>query len=306
MVSTQHFVFRAVFESRLEPGDWDWTAISSIATGVAAIVTAVTIVFIFKQTRATRKAAEQAERSADAAYQALEHSQKQLDYAQRQHMQSMYMAAEGVKARIDAEMSRLLLQSASVYSAEALDQNGTQVVFVEPGDDSRELTHLMKFQMKNDGPGSAKIRCSEPVKYHTVDSAGHESIQQLAESEQVIPLGVGQTLHGEYKVRRSVRDWINSFEARERREQSERHQFTIRSLTDADTGAHELHYISLAGTALVPLPQQKGAWVHRTADDMKENLTAFVEPIERMYFLSRRRNEKLPEIHWKSLEETQA
>ena len=71
MLSTQNFVFRAVFESRLEPGDWDWTAISAIATGVASMVTAVTIVFIFLQTHATRKAAEQAERSADAAHQAL-------------------------------------------------------------------------------------------------------------------------------------------------------------------------------------------------------------------------------------------
>jgi hypothetical protein len=77
-------------------------------------------------------------------------------------------------------------------------------------------------------------------------------------------------------------------------------------LTDADTGAHELHHIIAAGTALVPLPEHRGAWVHRTAEDMREHLIAFIEPVERMYFLSRRRNEKLPEIHWTSFDETPA
>lgn len=304
-LSPEAWFARGVSAARLEAGDWDWTAISSIATGAAAVVTAVTVIFIFKQTRATRKAAEQAERSADAAYHALEHSQKQLDFSQRQHMQSMYMAAEAVKARIDAGMPRLLLQSAFVVPAEALDQTGGPAVFVEPGHDRRELAHLIKFQIKNDGPRSVKLRYSEPIKYHTLNPAGQESIQQMAEAEHVIPLGVGHTLNGEYVVRRTVRDWIDRFEAQERREQLESHQFTIRSLTDADTGAHELHYISLAGTALIPGPQHKGAWVHRTAEDMKEHLIAFVEPTERMYFLSRRRNEKLPEIHWTSLAEAQ-
>lgn len=304
MFRPQNLEFSAALQNRLEPGDWDWTAISSIATATAAVVTAITIFFIFKQTRATRTAAEQAERSADAAFHALEYSQKQLDFAQRQHLQAMYMAAEAVKARIDADLPGLLLQAASVAPSANVDGDGNPVVYAEPIDDSQVLHHLIKFQIKNDGPRSAKLRYSEQIKYHTVDPTGQDSIQQITEAEQVIPLGAGHTLNGEYVVRRTIREWIDSFESRARGEASKAHQFTIRSLTDADTGANELHNISLSGTALVPRPQHRGAWIHRTMDDMKENLVAFIEPVERTYFLSRLRNERLPEIHWASFAET--
>jgi mannitol-specific phosphotransferase system IIBC component len=100
--------------ARVEPGDWDWTALGTIATALAALVTAITIIFVAKQTSATTKAAQEAQRSADAAHRALDHSQKQLEYSHQQHQQSLYMAVETVKARIDADMPRLITEDVTV------------------------------------------------------------------------------------------------------------------------------------------------------------------------------------------------
>lgn len=49
------YAFSSVPFVRVEPADWDWTALGTIATAVAALVTAITIVFVAEQTRATAK-----------------------------------------------------------------------------------------------------------------------------------------------------------------------------------------------------------------------------------------------------------
>ncbi|BAS09298.1 hypothetical protein AHiyo4_27200 [Arthrobacter sp. Hiyo4] len=107
--------------ARVEPGDWDWAALGTIATALAAVVTAITVVFVARQTSATRKAAEEAERSADAANKALDYAQTQLDFSRQQHLQSLYMTAEAVKSRIDAEMPRLVLEEATVLPEATVD-----------------------------------------------------------------------------------------------------------------------------------------------------------------------------------------
>lgn len=304
MLKSDINIATAVLAARVEPGDWDWTAIGSIATAVAALVTAATIVFIFFQTRATAKAAKEAERTADAAFKALDYSQKQLDFAQRQHLQAMYMAAEAVKSRIDADLPKLVLEKVEVGTTHNID-GGERIpdALFEPGDSNREISHNVKFQIKNDGPRSAKLLCSEQIKYHMVSAEGFDSIQQIEEADEGIPLGTGQTLHGEYKVRRTVGDWINIAKAREGGEDHEGHKFWIRSLTDADTGAHETHEISFTGEALIQDPMQLGRWAPIPTNEVRSKMVAFVEPVRRFYFISRVRNEELPDIPWTSFSE---
>lgn len=298
------FSITAPYQSRLEPGDWDWTAIGSIATAGAAVVTAVTIYFIFRQTTATRKSAEASERTAEAAFQALEHSQKQLDFSHRQHQQSMYMAAEAVKARIDAERPKLLVAKAALNPQRSIDA-GERVpeALFEPSDSHRLLTHAVKFQVRNDGPPSAKLQHSERIKYNTTDASGLESIQQWADAEEPLMLAPGHTLHGEYSITKTLEYWMNEYKSRSNHEDyPEAHEFCIRNLTDADTGAHELHYIGLAGSALKPDGDQIGKWVHLSTAEMKSQLITYLKPTKRVYFLSRLKNETLPEIEWTSFD----
>lgn len=302
MLKSHLHLATAVSAARVEPGDWDWTAISSLATAVAALITAATIVFIFFQTRATAKAAQEAERTADAAFKALEYSQKQLDFAQRQHLQALYMAAEAVKSRIDADLPKLVLEKVEVGATRNIDDaERIPDELFEPGDAYRQITHRVKFQMKNDGPRSAKLHCSERIKYHTVNAEGFDSIQLVEEADQTIPLAAGHSLHGQYEVKRTVGDWIEAARTRGRGETPEGHKFWIRSLTDADAGAHETHEITFTGEALVQDPMQVGRWRPITTQELRTTLVAVVEPIRRFYFTSRIRNEELPEIPWTSV-----
>ncbi|MHC6232014.1 hypothetical protein ACX5I6_20995 [Arthrobacter sp. MMS24-T111] len=286
--------------ARVEPGDWDWTAWGTIATAVAAIVTAVTVVFVAFQTRATRKAANEAKRSADAANSA-------LDYARQQHLQSLYMTAETVKARIDSEMPRLLIEEAKVLPEWTVDGGSPPPeAFFEPADRRRQIQHRIRIRIKNDGPRSAKLLFSEPMKYQV--NGETEGIQQHSVTKDSVPVGIGETLVGEFTLARPAAFWMDAHASRAQgRVPDDYPQFFIRYLTDADTGAHENHTITLSGEALKPDATQNGRWFHRPENEFNGETSefgAFVEPARRMYFLSRVRNEALPELSWEEISRT--
>ncbi|WP_458107686.1 hypothetical protein M1D51_19470 [Arthrobacter sp. R3-55] len=295
--------------ARVEPGDWDWTAWGTIATGSAAVVTAVTVVFVAFQTRATRKAANEAKRSADAANRALDYAQTQLDYAHQQHLQSLYVTAETVRTRIDAEMPRLVIEEATILKDVKVSGGAAlPEAIVDPHDRNLEVEHSIRIRIKNDGPKSAKLLFNRPIKYHVVDAARVEGINQLAGINKDIPVGVGETLAGEFTLSRPAGFWMDTHQARVAGggELANYPQLNIRSLTDADSGAHESHTITLTGTALVPVPHDKGRWIHRLYSEVNgeiSELSAFIEPAQRTYFISRLRNELLPALAWKDIAE---
>lgn len=297
--------------ARVEQGDWDWAALGTIATALAVIVTAVTIIFVAKQTSATRKAAQEAERSADAANQALRHSQKQLEYSHQQHQQSLYMATEAIKSRIDAEMPRLVLEETIVHP-EVKMEDGTSLpdAFFDPGDRQARISHGIRFRMRNDGPRTAKLRFSEPLLYFKKLADGTDGIQGRSATKDSIPLGIGEALIGEFTLTTQVGFWMDAGATRATGQQPDSYpQFFIRYLTDADTGAHENHSVTLAGEALKPDTNQIGRWHHVTAEVMNgegSEFGVFQNPVRRMYFASRVRNEPLPDLSWDDVAKTPA
>lgn len=294
--------------ARVEPGDWDWAALGTIATALAAVVTAITVVFVARQTSATRKAAEEAERSADAANKALDYAQTQLDFSRQQHLQSLYMTAEAVKSRIDAEMPRLVLEEATVLPEATVDGGAPlPEAFFDPLDRKKQIEHKLRIRVKNDGPRTAKLLFSEHVKYRWFDSQGTERLQQYLIPGKSFAVGVGEALAADFTLTTTAGFWMDAHTSRARGETPDNYpQFSFRYLTDADTGAHEEHTITLSGEALEPDPHQNGRWAHRLEQEINGETSpfaAFVEPIRRLYFISRVRNEPLPELSWKEISE---
>lgn len=302
----QSYALLSASLARVEPGDWDWTAFGTIATAVAAVVTAITIIFVAKQTRATAKAAKEAQRSADAAHRALDHSQTQLEYSHQQHQQSLYMATEAVKARIDADMPRLSTEDIAVLPGIFMgDDSHPMTAFSDPGDRTRPIAHRVRFTIRNDGPRTAKLLFSHPLKYHKILLGGSEGIQLRSRVQDSVPLGVGEALVGELTLTSEAGYWMDVAQTRAAGKQPDSYpQFSIRYLTDADTGAHENHTVILSGEALKQDPNQRGLWHPISTDLMNgegSEFGAFAEPVRRFYFSSRVRNEALPELPWESI-----
>ncbi|BAS09299.1 hypothetical protein AHiyo4_27210 [Arthrobacter sp. Hiyo4] len=145
------------------------------------------------------------------------------------------------------------------------------------------------------------------MKYRWFDSQGTERLQQYLIPGKSFAVGVGEALAADFTLTTTAGFWMDAHTSRARGETPDNYpQFSFRYLTDADTGAHEEHTITLSGEALEPDPHQNGRWAHRLEQEINGETSpfaAFVEPIRRLYFISRVRNEPLPELSWKEISE---
>lgn len=274
----------------------DWQAIGAIATAVSALVTAGTIVFIARQTSATRQSAEAAEETAKTAVDA-------LDVARREGERSRFLAVEAVRGRLDDRLPRIRVQPepsatwpprqpSNFADGEAQPINGGPT-YVLPRDANKLLMLVIGVSVTNDGLSPARVRFSPPLHYE----------KSMVTDEVLQP---GTSLTGlRIEIIRSVNAWIAIYEDRDAtRGPGEESFIDITNYDPADAGVDELHRIVVRGTLLRHVRNQVGAWefinqpqmpfVLKAGDDGVGNVGWNVLPATRRYFLSRVENAELP------------
>lgn len=269
------------------PWEWGWAAVGALATGLAAIVTAVTAVFIYFQTKETAKAASAGQHSAAAANEA-------LALTRAQQRQTLFMAAETVKGRIDAAMPsvRVLSDEAIIWDpqfpGQFLDSPGQSVhagrEFNLPADGRQQILIQVSVSIWNEGPGMAHLRFNHPI----TNGAEVLTDADLAEGEGLEEFA--------YSVQHSIEEWADIYQERRHGAETERFSFEVTNLHQMDTGAVDRTRVSFSGTLLEPVPERNGVWrlllTPTTSDDYPAVAT---EPTERTYYLSRREGRRLPE-----------
>lgn len=269
------------------PWEWGWGAIGSLATGLAAIVTAITAVFIYFQTRETAKAATAGQHSAAAANDALA-----LTRAQQQ--QTLFMAAEAVKNRIDASMPKVrVLKDDSIiwdprHPGDYLDSPcspiGSGREFNLPADGNQQILIKVSITIRNEGPGLAHLRFNHPI------TNGDEVLNEahLAEGESLDEYT--------YSVQHSINEWAQIYEERRQGGEAQRFWFEVTNVHSMDTGAIDRTRVSFGGTLLEPVPGKNSVWrLLITPGTSPDYPTVGVEPTHRTYYLSLRENRLLPD-----------
>jgi hypothetical protein len=264
-----------------------WTAFAAIAAGVAALVTAATVVFIARQTAATKRSAEASEKTAKAAIDGLVLAGKEQSRAQ-------FLAIEAVKTRIDANMPQILVTPEDLRWPPLLAQSlgdaqpyESPEPFRMPRDKDQRLLVRVDISIKNDGPRTVDVTLTPLL-----------TISGLVKAAR---LEVGQTLSGTFDAEWSVQQWVEAWKERDAtRGGGPLHLFQVMYVNPGDTGAVDHYDVVVQGTVLRPVPTEEGAWAlidfPRVPIGDVGNIAASAQPYTRRYWLSRLRGIELPEI----------
>jgi hypothetical protein len=267
--------------------EWGWTAIGSLATGLAAIVTAITAVFIYFQTKETAKATSAGQHSAEAA-------NKALALTRSQQRQTLFIAAETLKSRIDATMPsvRVIADESIIWEPQFPGEyrdspNWTVPYGLEfnlPADGKRPILIQVSVSILNEGPGMAHLRFNHPI------TNGDETIRKAD-----LPQGQGLNEYT-YSVQLSLDEWAEIYLERRQGGENRRFSFEVTTVHPMDTGALDLTRVGFAGTIVEPVPDKTGVWrllvTPSTSDDFPRVGT---EPTVRTYFVSRVCGRRLPD-----------
>jgi hypothetical protein len=273
---------------------FDWTAIAALATCVAAITTAVTIIFIAKQTSATRRAAEAADTSVKVATDA-------LALASKEHQQTRFLTLESIRGRIDAAMPQLTVSEVRLDWPPLVPSSFGEAQPYSPAAPYRlprqapeRLMVRAYFTLSNDDSRTVTLTFSQPVYQST--STDREVFDQVT-------LAPGKSLREHYfEVDRSVGEWVDIWNERnETRAGGPEQRFYAMYTAPADTGAVDYYNIVVAGTLVEPVPDETGAW--RVIANGGPSATGAIGAIvavpqtnTRVYWLSRERGLQLPPI----------
>ncbi|WP_284753184.1 hypothetical protein [Arthrobacter sp. efr-133-R2A-120] len=269
------------------PWEWGWTAVGSLATGLAAIVTAITAVFIYFQTKETAKAASAGQHSADAANEA-------LALTRSQQRQTLFIAAETVKNRVDATMPsvRVIADKSIIWQpqfpGEFLDSPNWSVPsgleFNLPADGKKQILIQVSVSIWNEGPGMAHLRFNHPI------TNGDETL-----SGADLPQGQGLDEYT-YSVQLSLDEWADIYQERQQGAESRHFSFEVTTVHPMDTGAVDLTRVGFGGTLVEPVPEKTGVWrLLLTPSSSDDYPGVGTEPTVRTYFVSRVDGRRLPD-----------
>ena len=273
---------------------FDWTAIAAVATCAAAITTAVTIIFIAKQTGATRRAAEAADKSVKVATDA-------LALASKEHQQTRFLTLESIRGRIDQAMPQLTVSQVRldwppfVPSSYGEAQRYQQAEpYRLPRQAQERLMVRAYFNLSNDDSRTVTLTFSQHVFQST--ATDRQALDQAT-------LEPGSSLKEHYfEVARSVGEWVDIWNGRnETRGPVEDYRFYAMYMAPGDTGAVDYYNIVVGGTLIEPVADETGAWRVIANAGLSPvgaigAIVAVPQPNTRVYWLSRERSLQLPSI----------
>lgn len=253
---------------------------------VAAVAAVVAATVVTWQSWETRKAAQASRDAVVAANEALELSRQQ--------------AAESVRARIDAATPRISV-----------------VVPAEPTWPPLEPAHYLgdhpeplpvgpmaePMHMPRDKDRQILIRTPVTIINESESHLSVDAYEFIDETGATVPSPVSLEPQGQFSawfgVTRPLEHWIEVYRAREAGVSGDIAIGAIRYGDPADTGAIDRWEIQLSGTPVEVVANLDGAWrltpAPRAASGMPGAIGLNTVFRERLYYLSKRRNERLPD-----------
>jgi hypothetical protein len=272
----------------------------ALATGAGSLVSAGALVFIWRQTRATREAAEATTAQAEIAAKA-------LAVAERDHAQSQFLAIEAVKARIDSQMPRVLLSvenrvtwpplEPSAFYLGAPQPHASAEPFRMPRDANKRLILRVYLSLTNESDTTVDIRLSRAL-YR--DDEQEQRVALPLEIQLASRQSAGEVY---LDVERSVAEWVAIYDERDRTGGGgQEYEFIATYISPLDTGAIDRHRVLIGGTVLEPVSDQVGAWqlIGKPNPSVLTGAIGSVGwhtlPTTRNYYLSRAMDMQLPDV----------
>lgn len=97
-------------------------------------------------------------------------------------------------------------------------------------------------------------------------------------------------MEGTYRIGRSLAEWVDIYRSRKNGDPGQEFTFELMYVGSGDSDVVEYHRINTGGTLVEPIENQDGAW--RIASVFERNFDSETQPLERVYWKSRRREEK--------------
>lgn len=265
-----------------------WTYFQAIATGVGALITALTIALVLWQTMLTRRSVMATEASVKATEGALQIARDEYD-------RNTELIKDGQRARIDAEMPRLAVAVRQASQAFCMlvgqgdfaeDLHVGISTFKLPDDANKLVQIYLKLEVTNDGPISARFDSYQP--------------RNLDEPVAAIGVDVGDTRTVSVTRTETVARWVDLaliyVDGGDGRDGTDSDEviFGFDYIHPADTGAIEHHQVVQGGSILERVPGTADTWVLAPFDKSRYGgLNAVARPSWRDYYISRSKNLRL-------------
>jgi len=233
-------------------------ALSAVATAVSAGVIAV-------QARHTRA-------SAEASKAAVEVSNETLREAQIARL-------DALAPHIFVEHQNETFDDAKATNPKNQAKASEDYVFRMPRDAKWNVSLDLPVRVRNEGQRSVQLRFSPGI---ITDEMPFPRAQTT--------LRPGQEIVGRYTVSRPLSEWVNIYNERAQNKPGEEHTFEVAYIGSGDSDVFEYHRVNTGGTLVRPVPNQDGAW--QLANLFERTFTSEAQPLERIYWKSRKREEK--------------
>lgn len=262
-----------------------WTYFQAIATGVGALITALTIALVLWQTVLTRRSVRATEASVLATESALRLARDEYD-------RNTVLIKDSQRAKIDAEMPRLTtVVSRHATQAWRMDVEGEdgelkvgKSVLMMPRDADVPIAVGVRVLVTNDGPRQARFEVYQPrnpsalVGEMVVDNGSSkevwvrrvESLARWIEIAQIYDAPGGDASLGEATV------------------------FEFNYIYPGDLGAIEHQRVLQGGSIVARVPGTPGDWTLASFEAGRYGgLSTVAQPYWRTYYASRSENREL-------------
>ncbi|WP_369371736.1 hypothetical protein AB1046_00020 [Promicromonospora sp. Populi] len=286
----------------LNPTVTDWiNAVSGALTFLAAVAAGL---FAWRAAHWTKEQAKAADDQVTVAHAALALAQQEAqdarDEAAHQRSEARRATLRLEEARIDATMPTITVLTSeplwppvepSIVGGDAnpLPVGTASPVLHMPRDADRRIAVRMPVTIRNDSQQHVAIM-----------PGGFLDSNSLTLGNRPTEIPPGQSVFGQVEANRSLGEWAEIYHARIDGDPGAEHVATIVYLGQGDTSANDTWTIMLGGTPVEPVPKLDGVWriieeVHR-GDGGIAAMGGGARPRERIYFLSKSRNERLDDI----------
>jgi hypothetical protein len=259
----------------------DWSGFAAVATGVSAVATAVSAGIIAWQATETKRAAVAAERALNLGGRSLRVSQE--------------LAAEAVKARLDARGPRLIVFTTPTENEVARGRSSTGTGAGDPWpmerefrrseDDYQKIALGTQIDIVNEGDVSVEVWIDGATQVLRPEgpSVRNES------GRFIVPLGQGGRCEFRVDALRPLTDWIELWDERGKGgAPSPAARATVICSDSFDEGVIDRWQIEVVAYPVEPKPNDLAAWLLRKRGGSPPLVTSFVYPQKRTYYLSKR------------------
>lgn len=275
----------------------DWAAVGAVATGTAAMTTAITAGLIAWQAKETRNAANAARGSVEVGRSSLKLSQA--------------LAIESIKTRLDLRAPKLTVLAAPAGEERARHkaQRDSQDLgtpwpwdreFRRSEDDYTYLSMGAEFSIQNEGGETVRVTVSGPVSWLD-PKVGQDGVDRISDNAIVVDLPPAARCQFRLEETRPLCEWANAWQRREKGEVGDNMAISggIGCSDAYDDGTISIWDLQVYAYPVEPKPRDLAAWLLRPVPGSPSDpaiVTAVVHPQRRHYYISKTENRPLLDL----------